>query len=138
MRKPRPILIGDKDRRPGALGRWGRRMKWALFALGIASCAGFSMSSLGEEMRVRQAELDVSRIGHAARLFRADFGRCPTGISELTVPPEGRTPYVRAVNDPWERPYRITCPARLDPAEVDVVSGGPDGDRTGDDNISSL
>ena len=138
MRKDRPILIGEKDRRPRALGVWGRRLKWAIVAFGVASCAGVSMTSLDTEMRVRQAELDVSRIGHAARLFRADFGRCPTGITELTAPPEGRAPYVRSVNDPWERPYRLACPARLDPAQVDVTSGGPDGDRTGEDNISSL
>lgn len=138
MRSERPILIGERDRRKGALGRWGRRLRWAILAVAVASCAGFSVNSLGEEMRVRQARLDVSRIGHAARLFRADFGRCPTGLAELAAPPEGRAPYVRAVTDPWERPYRLACPARRDPAEVDVTSGGPDGDRTGEDNISSL
>jgi hypothetical protein len=138
MKKARPILIGEKDKRPRALGRWGKRLKWVFVAFGVASCAGASMRSLDTEMRVRQAELDVSRIGHAARLFRADFGRCPAGISELAAPPEGRTPYVRSAKDPWERPYRIACPARLDPAQVDVISGGPDGDKTGEDNISSL
>jgi hypothetical protein len=138
MKRGRAILLGDKSRRPRAFGRWGRRLRWVVVAIGVASCAGLSMSSLDTEMRVRQAQLDVSRIGHAARLFRADFGRCPTGIPELNAPPEGKTPYVRTVKDPWERPYRLACPARLDPAEVDVTSGGPDGDKTCEDNISSL
>jgi len=138
MRKQGAIVLGEGDRRPRALGRWGRRLRWALAAFGVLSCAGLSVSTIDEEMRVRQAELDVSRIGHAVRLFRADASRCPTGLAELEAPPDGRAPYLRVEQDPWGRPYRLSCPARRNPAEVDVVSGGPDGDRTAADNISSL
>jgi hypothetical protein len=138
MRKRGAIVLGDRDRGPRAFGRWGRRLRWALAAFGVLSCAGLSVSSIDEEMRIRQAELDVSRIGHAVRLFRADASRCPTGLAELEAPPDGRTPYLRVEDDPWGRPYRLTCPARRDPAEVDVFSGGPDGEATAKDNISSL
>ena len=138
MRRQGAIVLGDKDRRPRAFGRWGKRLKWALVAFGVLSCAGLSVSSIDEEMRVRQAELDVSRIGHAVRLFRADLNRCPSGLAELEAPPDGMTPYLSLGNDPWGRPYRLACPARSNPAEVDVVSGGPDGEVTARDNISSL
>jgi hypothetical protein len=138
MRRQGAIVLGDGDRRPRALGRWGRWLKWALVASGVLSCAGLSVNSIDEEMRVRQAELDVSRIGHAARLFRADEGRCPTGVGELAAPPDGRVPYLQATADPWGRPYRIVCPGRREPAGVDVASGGPDGDATAADNITSL
>jgi len=138
MKRTRPILIGGREAHPRAWRRWSKRLRWALLAFGVASCAGYSMSSFDTGMRVRQAEIDVSRIGHAARLFRADFGRCPSGITELSAPPEGRTPYVRSVKDPWERPYRLACPSRDGAGEVDVISGGRDGDKSYDDNISSL
>ena len=138
MKKQGAIVLGDKDRKPRAFGRWGKRLRWALVALGVLSCAGLSVSSIDEEMRVRQAELDVSRIGHAVRLFRADASRCPSRLAELEAPPDGRAPYLQVESDPWGRPYRLTCPAHRDPAEVDVVSGGPDGEKTAVDNISSL
>jgi hypothetical protein len=138
MKRQGAIILGEKDRRPRVFGRWGKRLKWALVAFGVLSCAGLSVSSIDEEMRVRQAELDVSRIGHAVRLFRADANRCPTGLAELESPPDDRTPYLRVENDPWGRPYKLACPAYRDPAGVDVVSGGPDGDETAADNISSL
>jgi hypothetical protein len=138
MRKKGGIVLGDKDRRPRALGQWGRRLKWAVVAFGVLSCAGLSVSSIDEEMRVRQAELDVSRIGHAVRLFRADANRCPSGGVSSSARPDGIAPYLRVENDPWDRPYQMACPARSDPTEVDVVSGGPDGDVTAADNISSL
>jgi hypothetical protein len=138
MKRESAIVLGEKDRRPRLLGKWGRRLKLSLLVLFLASCAGLSVSTIDEEMRVRQAELDVSRIGHAARLFRADFARCPAGLDELAAPPDGRPPYADAQKDPWDRAYRLVCPARRDPEQVDVVSGGPDGEATSGDNISSL
>jgi type II secretory pathway pseudopilin PulG len=102
-----------------------------------AGCVAWSMDAVDERTRARQALLDVSRIGHAARLFRADHGRCPVGIAELAAPPAGAA-YLERVEDPWGQSYRLTCPARLDPGGVDVVSLGPDGSPAGEDNLSSL
>lgn len=102
-----------------------------------AGCVAWSVEAVDEQTRVRQALLDVSRIGHAARLFRADHGRCPAGIIELAAPPAGAA-YLDKVEDPWGRPYRLICPARNDPGGVDVVSLGADGSLAGEDNISSL
>ena len=136
MREPGSIVLGDKKRRR-SIGKMGRRLRWMVIALVAAGCVGWSLETMEEQTRVRQAQVDISRIGHAARLFRADFGRCPVDVDELVEPPEG-TSYLSGARDPWGRKYEIECPARLDPGGVDVVSGGPDGDRTGADNISSL
>jgi hypothetical protein len=88
-------------------------------------------------MRVRQAHLDISRISHAARLFRADFQRCPDDIDELVKPPEGAA-YLQPLIDPWGNPYRMVCPAWHDENDVQIISDGPDGHPLGRDNISTL
>ena len=108
-----------------------------------AACAvvlgyvSWSVNALEEETRIKQALLDVSRIQHAARLFRADHGRCPIDMDELVTPP-GEHRYLRSAVDPWGQAYRLTCPSRSDPGGVDVASGGPDGSFAGNDTISSL
>lgn len=136
MRERGAIVLGDKKRRR-SLGKLGRRARWVVVAIVAVGCVSWSLETMEEQTRVRQAQVDISRIGHAARLFRADFGRCPVDVDELVEPPEG-TSYLSDSSDPWGRKYEITCPARFDPGGVDVSSGGPDGDRSRSDNISSL
>jgi len=136
MRDRVDILLGEGARRR-SLGKAGRRVRWIVVALLAAGCVGWSLETMDEQTRVHQARVDISRIGHAARLFRADFGRCPLGLDELVRPPEGAS-YLSEGEDPWGRRYRLTCPARLDPGGVDVESGGPDGEDSGEDNITSL
>ena len=132
------IVLGDKGKRRRSVGgRLGRRARNLGLALLAAGCIAWSIDSIDEQTKISQAQVDISRVGHAARLFRADFGRCPTSIHELKAPPEG-TAYLDAVEDPWGQPYQLSCPARLDPGGVDVASGGPDGSLAGEDNISSL
>ena len=124
------IVLGERRARRG---RWRGRL---LAVVAVAAWTAWSLRFVDEGTRVEQAELDVSRIGHAARLFRADFGRCPADVAELLRPPEGAA-YLERVKDPWGNEYRLTCPARFDPGGVDVVSSGPDGSFAGEDNISS-
>ncbi len=136
MREKGMTLLGERKRRR-PVGKTWRRIRWILIGLGFAGCVGWSLDTMEEETQIRQAQVDISRISHQARLFRHDFGRCPISIQELVDPPDGNA-YLRNEKDPWGRSYRVTCPARVDPGGVDVVSGGPDGDVTGADNISSL
>ena len=131
------IVLGDKRRGRRSLSRVGRRIRWVVIGLVAAGCVSWSIETMEERTKVKQALIDISAIGHAARLFRADHGRCPVGVSELVAPPDG-DPYLHQGDDPWGRTYRLMCPARLDPGGVDVVSGGPDGEISSDDNISSL
>jgi len=132
------IVVGDKGRRRKPLGPTGRRVRALFVGFVAVGCVAWSLAAMEERTRVRQAELDISRIAHAARLFRADFGRCPASVEELRVPPEGARPYLEQVDDPWGNAYRLVCPARLDPGGIDVVSNGPDGTLAGDDNVESL
>jgi type II secretory pathway pseudopilin PulG len=135
MREER-IVIGDSRGNRRRASPLVRKLRVLLLTLIAAGCVAWSVDAVDDRTRVRQARLDISRIGHAARLFRADFGRCPAGVAELAAPPAG-SPYLERVEDPWGRPYRLTCPARLDPGGVDVASLGASGNPGGEDNISS-
>jgi hypothetical protein len=109
-----------------------------LFSLIVLACyLLWSVGFISERTRNRQALLDISRIKHSARLFRADHGRCPDNLEELAAPP-GDTIYLVEYKDPWGQPYKLICPSRTDPGGVDVLSGGPDRTFGGRDTISSL
>ena len=103
----------------------------------VVSYLFWAMGLMSEKTRIKQAMLDISRIEHATRLFRADHGRCPDNLDELVSPP-GDTRYLVDYADPWGEPYRLICPSRFDPGGAEVLSGGPDRSFTGDDTISSL
>jgi hypothetical protein len=138
MKDRSAIVLGDKGRRRKPLGPTGRRVRALFIGFAAIGCVAWSLAEMDEQTRIRQAQLDISRIEHAARLFRADFGRCPAGVQELRTPPEGAQAYLDEVEDPWGNVYRLVCPARLDPGGVDVSSDGPDGSLAGDDNVKSL
>jgi hypothetical protein len=138
MKRETGLVLGDKARRRRPLGPLGRRVRALLLSFAAIGCVAWSVAAVDEQTRVNQARLDISRIEHAARLFRADYGRCPSSVQELRSPPEGTAPYLEDVSDPWGNEYRLICPARLDPGGVDVSSSGPDGNLAGDDNITSL
>ena len=137
MKSKGNIILGDKKRRGRSRSRTVRRVRLISCFIVISVIAIIATIANEQRARIRQAQIDVSRISHAARLFRADFGRCPIGIEELINPP-GRPPYVDFSEDPWGRPYNLQCPAYYDLGSVAVVSGGPDGDQSGRDNISSF
>jgi type II secretory pathway pseudopilin PulG len=131
--------LGEKRRVSPSTARLRRR----LIALGLLLCVMsylfWSMGLMNEKTRIKQALLDISRIQHAARIFRADHGRCPDNLDELVSPPgPGKIKYLTGYDDPWGKPYKLICPARLDPGGVEVLSGGPDRSFLGNDTISSL
>ena len=136
MRKPIYIL-GEKKKVRSRAHRLRFRIGLLLGLFGLLSYLLWSAAFISERTRTRQAMLDISRIRHAARLFRADHGRCPDNLDELVSPPGGMT-YLFSYTDPWGKPYRLICPARYDPGGVDVLSGGPDRSFSGNDTISSL
>ena len=136
MRKSLYIL-GEKRRvRPRAQGLRTRIALLVIFLL-MLSWAFWSMGLMNLKTKRKQAMVDISRIRHAARLFRADHGRCPDSLQELVAPP-GDMKYLVDYTDPWGQPYKLICPSRVDPGGVDVLSGGPDRSFSGRDTISSL
>ena len=137
MTKSKQIILGDKRgyRQPSRLS--GGRLAGIAVGVFVISFVFWSVRTINQKSRVKQALVDISRIDHAARLFRADHGRCPDNLDELFFPP-GQRRYIDQIKDPWQRRYMLRCPAKLDPGGVEVISGGPDGDLGGNDNVSSL
>ena len=137
MMKDKRIILGDKRgyRQPSRIS--GRGLVTLIIGVFALSFIFWSIRTINQKSRVKQALVDISRIGHAARLFRADHGRCPDDLDELIYPPNQRR-YIDQIEDPWQRRYMLKCPAKLDPGGVEVISGGPDRDLGGNDNISSL
>ncbi|MBN2524826.1 MAG: type II secretion system protein GspG [Deltaproteobacteria bacterium] len=130
------IVVGKKGHRRRKLGPIARRVRAISILMSLLLFVGWSTGWLSNKRRVRQAQLDISRIAHAARLFRADFGRCPQNLEELIAPPEG-TPYLREVKDPWGSAYVLHCPSMVDSDDVDVFSPGPDKEASGEDDVKN-
>ncbi len=130
-------ILGEKRRVSPTTARLRRRLVSVAAVLLVVSYLFWAMGLMSEQTRIKQALLDISRIEHATRLFRADHGRCPDNLDELVAPP-GKTRYLLSYDDPWGKPYRLICPARFDPGGVEVLSGGPDRSFQGNDTISSL
>ncbi|MBN2716185.1 MAG: type II secretion system protein GspG [Deltaproteobacteria bacterium] len=130
------IILGKKGHRRRKLGPLALKVRAVSIFLSVVLFVGWSTGWMANKRRVRQAQLDISRIVHAARLFRADYGRCPHNLEELVTPPEG-APYLRPLTDPWGQPYVLHCPSSIAPEDVDVQSLGPDGETTTEDNVKN-
>lgn len=128
------IVLSGKAHKRKKLGPAGRRLRNISLATGVVLFVSFSVSWAVDKRKIKQAQIDISRISHATRLFRADFNRCPAGVDELFSPPEGGA-YLKDVTDPWGRPYQLECPSLKTEDGVDVVSKGPDGGRSPSDDI---
>lgn len=137
MIKRTDIILGDRRGFRRSSDILKRRLTKIVLAVLVLSYLFWAAADFDEEIRRRQALVDISRIEKATRLFRADLGRCPDDIEELFTPPSKRR-YLERCIDPWGADYRLTCPAPRDPGGVIIVSGGPDGNATKKDDISSL
>ena len=136
MKRNKEILLSNTKHTPKRTSVIIKRIKIWFVVLSLTLFLILSVKWMEKERRVKQAQIDISRISHAVRLFRADFGRCPSNVNELIVPPEG-APYISPTPDPWGRSYELICPARWDMEDVDVISKGPD-PQVSKDNIKSL
>ena len=130
------IVLGKKGHRRRKLGPLAYKIRAISILVAVMLFVGWSTGWMNNKQRVRQAQLDISRIVHAARLFRADYGRCPQNLEELITPPEG-APYLRPLKDPWGKPYVLRCPSIISSEDVDVISLGPDGEQSGEDNVKN-
>lgn len=129
------------DREPRILFPWERRTRWLAWlrprharrVITAAVALGLFVACLAvarHRSRVHATRVAIDSIERAAAAFRADHGRCPSGLDELLRPPPspaGETRYLAEARlDGWGRPFAFTCPSRKRPSAVDVVSGGPD------------
>lgn len=121
---------------------WERRNRWwswlsvrharALIGAVVAvSALLLAVSVNAHTRRVHATRASIVSVQRATEAFRADHGRCPSGVAELVRPPEGsrgaRRYLARARVDAWGRDFLYTCPGGKFPASADVVSGGPEG-----------
>ena len=86
--------------------------------------------------QVRVTRNGIAEVHRAIGLFRAELGRCPRSMIELVHPPKAGAKYLQEMpNDGWGRPLMVRCPGRRDPLGADVISAGPSGSLSVDDNI---
>ena len=115
-----------------------RRARWRVIGivaimLGAAFLLWRSVDSQSKYKRSRDA---IAQVHRAVRLFRSDIGRCPRSSVELLHPPRSRSRYLRRMpKDGWGRSLRVRCPGHDDEQDADVISAGPSGSFSEDDNI---
>jgi hypothetical protein len=86
--------------------------------------------------RERVTRASIAEVQRAVTAFRAEVGRCPRSTTELVHPPRAGAQYLSELpRDGWDRPLFVRCPGRhaLDTAEV--ISAGPSGSFSVDDNL---
>lgn len=121
---------------------WERRRRWLTW-LSVGHARGFvgagaavlcvagAVSVSDHQRRVHATRAAIVSVQRATEAFRADHGRCPSGVAELVNPPEGSqgpAHYLAQVRlDGWGREFLFTCPGRKFTTSADVVSGGPEG-----------
>lgn len=113
-----------------------RQLRPLSLALGAAvlSVLGYRSTAHHEQLRVTRAALDDTQ--RAVWVFRAQHDRCPRSMQELVHPPSERAQYLTASpRDGWGRELMLRCPGELNPHSADVVSAGPSGLFSVDDNV---
>jgi len=86
--------------------------------------------------RVRMTRAAIAEVQRAIINFRAEIGRCPRSTVELVHPPRASAHYLNELpDDGWERQLYVRCPDHRNPGSALVVSAGPSGFFSKDDNI---
>lgn len=115
-----------------SLRRWRALGSWCL--LGVILFAAFRVADARARVRVTRA--NIAEVGRAVAAFRAEMGRCPRNETELVHPPRGGARYLSEVpTDGWGRELYVRCPSPVDPSSAEVVSAGPSGSFSVDDNV---
>lgn len=114
----------------------GRRWRGLLLSLLLAG-AVIGLWNLAEHRaQVRTTRASIAEVQRAVAAFRAEVGRCPRSTVELVHPPKAGAQYLDELpNDGWGKPLYVRCPSRRQPTSADVISAGPSGSLSEDDNI---
>ena len=127
-RRERTVYFPWEQR--GVLGALDLRRRragaWALVALCVLGFVWLRREDRARKgTRVTRAALAHTRT--AIDAFRADHGRCPRDLGELTAPADHAAYLARLPLDAWNRPLRFSCPARDPSRPYELLSDGPDG-----------
>ncbi len=98
-----------------------------------------------EQARRVKAVTEIRLIETALSSFKVDTGRYPTsqeGLDALVQAPSGIKmwdgPYMKKMpKDAWQNEFQYSGPGKAGESDYEVASGGVDGVRGGDDDISS-
>jgi len=116
--------------------RSGRRIGALLLGLSLAGLVLWAFAEADSRAKIRTTRAAIGETRRAVMAFRAEIGRCPRSVVELVHPPKSGARYVDDTPmDGWGRELLIRCPGRLDPTAADVISSGPSGSFSTDDNI---
>ncbi len=130
-RRPRErTVVFPWESRAPAFAWLSRRHAGAAFAVLAALVATGALTSLDDRRRrVHATRAAIRSVMLATEAFRADHGRCPASMEELTAPPETAGITGRYLLEPrldgWGRPLRFQCPGGKHPSSADVSSEGP-------------
>ena len=133
---------------PSILLPWERRRAWLselrtmrhwrsllLLAAGAATIAG-AWAVADTRARVRTTRAAIAEVKRAVTAFRAEMERCPKSKTELVHPPRAGAQYLTDIpTDGWGRELLVRCPAPGDPTGAEVISAGPSGSFSIDDNL---
>jgi hypothetical protein len=115
-----------------SMRRWGSLT--LACALGLLLLAAWRVAE--RQTRLRTTRASIAEVERAIDAFRAEMGRCPRNETELVHPPRGAARYLSEVpRDGWGHELYVRCPSPVDPNAAEVVSAGPSGSFSNDDNV---
>jgi len=116
--------------------RSGKRIGALALTLLLVGFVLWAFREADARAKVRTTRAAIAETRRAVIAFRSEIGRCPRSVVELVHPPKSGARYVDDTpTDGWEGELLIRCPGRLDPSSADVISAGPSGSFSIDDNV---
>ena len=138
-RKPGKSVLLPWERRRGLLSggplstAYGS-LVWGPIVLILLLTLGWKAAD--RRARIRATRVNIAEVQQAIRAFRTEIGRCPRVLTELLHPPRSAARYLTELpRDAWDRELYVRCPSPRDPNAAEVVSAGPSGSFSDDDNI---
>ena len=113
----------------------------------LGSIAVPIFSGTQESAEKKTAQTQVSMLARAIDMYRFDTKKYPGSLDELTQRPSDKVtadrwagPYIednKALDDPWDNPYKYSPNGKHNPERYDVWSLGPDGQDGSADDIGN-
>jgi len=114
------------------------RRLWRTLMLAVVALIGIFLTwrVADHRARVRMTRAAIAEVQRAIVNFRAEIGRCPRSTVELVHPPRASAHYLNELpDDGWGRQLYVRCPDHRNSGSALVISAGPSGSFSRDDNI---
>jgi hypothetical protein len=133
-----PMILLPWERRRAFRAELFTGRRWGA-ALLLMLLLGFLVAAyqVGDRRaRTRTTRAAIADTQRAIDAFRAEMERCPRSKTELVHPPRAGAQYLISIpTDGWGRELLVRCPSPTDPNGAEVISAGPSGSFSTDDNI---